>query len=67
MDHAVFLLPIMIQRMLDVPHGTGISKFAFNAQTTGFLIKTMYVYLYPINAPPSIEQVPAYLATKDIT
>jgi len=36
--------------ILDVPHGTGIIKFAYNAQEDGISIQTMFVFLLTITA-----------------
>ena len=52
--------------MLDAPHGTGISKFAFNAQIIGYLTVIRSVFQYLTNALHLIIKVFALLATKDI-
>jgi hypothetical protein len=51
--------------MLDALLGTGTSRHAFNAQTTGCSTKTEFVFLYLINALLSTILEPAYLAIKD--
>jgi len=51
--------------MLDVQHGTGTSRFVFNAQTTGYSTARTFVSQYLINAQPSINQVLVSHATKD--
>ena len=67
MDHAVFHSPIMIPKTLDVLPGTGISKSAYSAPTTGYLTRTMFASPFLINAPPLTTLVPAFLAIKDTT
>jgi hypothetical protein len=52
--------------MLDAPHGTGISKFVFNAQIIGCLTVIRSVFQYLTNALPLIIKAFALLATKDI-
>lgn len=47
--------------------GTGISKYVFNVQTTGFSIETMFVSLYLISALLSIALEPVYHATRATT
>jgi hypothetical protein len=47
-----------------VENGTGTSKLASNAQTTGFSINTEFVCLFLINAPLLITQELASHATK---
>jgi hypothetical protein len=53
--------------MLDALLGTGTSRHAFNAQTTGCSTKTEFVFLYLINALLSTILEPANLAIKVIT
>jgi len=53
--------------MSDALHGTGINKFAFNAQTTGSSTITMFASQSQINALPLITLVLANHAIKDIT
>ena len=67
MDHAVFPLPIMIPKTLAVPPGTGTSKSASNALTTGSSTKIMSVSPFLINAPPLITLELVFHAIKDIT
>lgn len=64
---SAFLPQFNKSQMLDAPHGTGISKSAFNAQTTGSSTAIKSVFQYLINAQPSTTLEPAFLAIRDTT
>jgi hypothetical protein len=51
--------------MSDVLHGTGTSKSAFSAQTTGSSTITTFASPFLISAPLSITLEPANLVIKD--
>jgi hypothetical protein len=64
---AAFLLQLFRFLMLDAQVGTGISKYAFNAQITSSSIAIESVFLFPISVQPLIILVLASVATKDTT
>ena len=47
--------------------GTGTTNFALLVQKTGFLTKTVFVFLFQINVKPIILMVFVNLATRDMS
>jgi hypothetical protein len=64
---AAFLLQLFRFLMLDAQVGTGINKFAFNAQITSSSTAIESVSPFLISVQPLITLVLASVATKDTT